>query len=174
MMRRLLLIVLAAAACGDENRTQTGYTPSSDKTSTSTNDTTPRVAASVPGLPDTVMPVPAAHDSIAFAMRPLAATGPAGEARLLGAADHASFHVTLSRATPGAHYAGELRQGSCARMGALVSRLTAVSAGTDGAGGSWSDVSVPADLLRSAPHVVAFGEGATLSVCGEIPGRSAP
>lgn len=163
----LLAALLALAACGDEDRTQTDYTASIDKTSTSADDTA-AVPARVAPRPDTpAVPLPP-QDTFAIALMPLGNATVRGSGQVAAAARSASISVTLANAVRGATYEGAVRQGVCARLGAGVASLFPVSADSLGAGRASSDVPVSIDSLTKSPHVVVYGRGGRPEACAPV------
>jgi hypothetical protein len=172
--RTLALPFFLLAGCGDEDRTQTEYTPSNDKTSTSSDDTTAVPARAVP-WPDTLpAPLPP-QDTFAVTLAPLGTARLRGSGQVAAAGTATSVAVTLAQAAGGATYEGAVRQGSCARMGAAVASLVPATADSLGGGRASSDVPVPVDSLTGAPHVLVYGRGGRPEACGAIrPGSPPP
>lgn len=167
------VLVGSLSACGDENRTPTHFTPSNDKTSTSSNDTTARPAPAVPGAiepPRQPTPPPA---SAAVSLVPLDTSSLRGSGRLAGFGRMTSVAVRLTQGKQGFTYDGAVRQGACTRLGATVASLNPVSADSLGLGAAATDVSVPIDSLLSGRHVVVYGHGGRPQTCADL-GRPAP
>lgn len=170
---RTLALLFLLAGCGDEDRTQTGYTPSNDRTSTSADDTT-AVPARAVAWPDTAPAALPPQDTLGLALAPL------GDARVRGSGEVAavgmatSISVTLAQAVGGATYEGAVRQGVCARIGPSVASLVPASADSLGSGRASSDVPVPVDSLTGKPHVVVYGRGGRPEACGPLGGAAAP
>ncbi|HEX8271516.1 MAG TPA: hypothetical protein VF615_02620 [Longimicrobiaceae bacterium] len=166
------LVLLLAAACGDEDRTQTGYTPSNDRTSTSLDDTSAVPARAVP-WPDTAPATLPPQDTLGLALAPLGDALVRGSGQVAAVGTSTSISVALTQAMGGATYEGAVRQGSCARFGAAVASLVPATADSLGGGRSSSDVPVPVDSLTGAPHVVVYGRGGRPEACGPIGGAAA-
>jgi hypothetical protein len=162
-----LLFVLLAAACGDEDRTQTEFTASIDKTSTSADDTAAVPARAVP-VPDTLEQPAPPQVTVALALLPLgrATVRGSGQAKAVGKAT--SVAVALSQGIAGVTYEGAIRQGGCQAMGASVASLYPVSADSLGSGRVSSDVNVPIDSLTAKPHVIVYGRGGRPETCAAI------
>lgn len=162
-----LLFVLLLAACGDEDRTQTEFTASIDKTSTSADDTAAVPARAVP-VPDTLRQPPPPQGTAAISLAPLgrATLRGSGEVKAVGKASTVS--IALSQGIAGTTYEGAIRQGSCAAMGPSVASLLPVSADSLGGGRAQSDVNVPIDSLTSKPHVIVYGPGGRPETCAQI------
>ncbi|WP_420129404.1 hypothetical protein [Longimicrobium sp.] len=162
-----LVVLLLAAACGDEDRTQTEFTASIDKTSTSADDTAAVPARAVP-VPDTAEQPAPSQVTVALALAPLgrATVRGSGEARAVGKAT--SVSVALSRGIAGVTYEGAIRQGGCRAMGPNVASLYPVSADSLGSGRVSSDVHVPIDSLTAKPHVIIYGRGGRPETCAPI------
>jgi hypothetical protein len=170
----LAALLLALAACGDEDRTQTRYTPSADKNSTSADDTTAVPARAIQG-PDTVPKAAPPQDTFALALAPLRPAGLRGSGQAAAAGKATAISVTLAEGHPGASYAGAVRRGVCGAMGAEVASLNPVSTDLRGRGQASSDIPVPVDSLTGSPHVMVYGPGGRPEACGVLaagPARS--
>lgn len=168
----LVAALLVLAACGSEDRTQTGYVASNDKTSTSTDDTTAVPPRAVPGRVDTLpAPLPP-QDTIAVALAPLGRSTLRGSGQLGAVGSSTSVSVTLAAGGPGVTYEGAVRQGSCALMGSAVASLVPVTSDSLGNGRAASDIPVPLDSLLGGPHVVVYGPGGRPETCAPV-GRTA-
>jgi hypothetical protein len=170
----LMAMLLALAACGDEDKAQTGYTPSNDKASTSAGDTaaTPARAAN---LPDTLPHKAPPQDTFAIALAPVEGATVRGTGRVAAVGKSTSIAVALTQGIRGATYEGAVRQGICAGMGSSVASLLPVSADSLGSGRASSDVVVPIDSLTSRPHVVVYGRGGRPEACAQLgPAIGAP
>ncbi|HET7231518.1 MAG TPA: hypothetical protein VFJ16_16025 [Longimicrobium sp.] len=169
---RWVLLLAALAACGDENRTQTDYTPSADKNSVSANDSASTPAPAAPAADDTAaLPMP---PQLAFAVA-LAPLGPGvvrGSGQVKSVAHSTSIATTLANAIWGATYEGAVRQGACNRMGATIASLIPVTADSLGAARSSSDIGVSTDSLTRRPHVIVYGRGGRPELCGPVPLRA--
>ena len=175
-MRRIAwLMLLGLAACGDEDRTQTDYTASNEKTSTSRDERPAVPAPAAPGANDTsVLPLPPAG-SIGLSLRPLGGDSSGGAARLRAQGRRTVYSVQLSRAAAGHAYAGEIRLGVCAQPGPSLTSLNPAVVDSAGRGAAAGDVAVPLDSLLSSAHVLVYGRGGRPEACGEIrPGAPAP
>lgn len=163
-----VLALLALAGCGDEDRTQTDYTPSNDYTRTAADDSAVSPApATAP--PDTVPEKAPPQDTFALALAPLGRATVRGTGQVAAAGRATSIFVTLTQGVRGATYEGAVRQGRCDAMGATIASLVPVTA--DSAmrrGQAASDVSVPLDSLTGAPHVVVYGRGGRPEACAAI------
>ncbi|HEX8360447.1 MAG TPA: hypothetical protein VF613_10080 [Longimicrobium sp.] len=168
-----LLILLLLGACGDEDRTQSEYIPSNDKTSTSADDTAHRPARMV-AIPDTAAKPEPPQDTLPLALARLGAALVQGSGQVAAVGKSTSVSVALARGSGGATYEGSIRQGVCARTGSTIASLFPVSADSLGNGRASSDVPVPIDSLTGAPHVVVYGRGGRPEVCGPIAPRSLP
>ena len=166
-----LLVLLALAACGDEDRTQTAYTPSNDKTSTGADDTTD-VPARVVAIPDTAPVAAPPQDTLPLALARLGNALVQGSGEVAAVGKSTSISVALSRGAGGATYEGSVRQGECARTGSTIASLIPVSADSLGNGRASSDVPVPIDSLTRGRHVVVYGRGGRSEVCGPISPRA--
>lgn len=165
-----LALLLVLAACGDEDRTQTEYTPSNDHARMSADDGAARPARAVP-VPDTpAHPVPP-QDSLPLTLSPLGRATARGTGQVAASGRASVVSVALAQAARGATYDGAIRQGDCAAMGASIASLFPVSADSLGSGQASSDVSVPIDSLTGAPHVVVYGRGGRPEACAAIPRR---
>ncbi|HEU4882224.1 MAG TPA: hypothetical protein VFT45_08270 [Longimicrobium sp.] len=162
-----LAVLLLAAACGDEDRTQTEFTASIDKTSTSADDTAAVPGRAVP-VPDTLQQPPPPQGTAAIALAPLgrATLRGSGEVKAVGKAT--SVSVALSQGIAGVTYEGAIRQGGCAAMGPSVASLFPVSADSLGSGRAQSDVNLPIDSLTAKPHVIVYGRGGRPETCAQI------
>ncbi|HEX2205637.1 MAG TPA: hypothetical protein VHG91_20160 [Longimicrobium sp.] len=165
--------LLALAGCGDEDRTQTDYTASIDKASTSADDTAATVAPAIP-LSDTLPRKAPPQDTFALALAPVGSARSRGGGRVAAAGKATSISVALTGAVGGATYEGSVRQGRCGATGAAVASLFPVSADSLGSGQASSDVPVPADSLTEAPHVVVYGRGGRTELCGELRASAPP
>lgn len=172
-VRTAILAALVLAACGDEDKTQTDYTPSNDRTSTSVDDTARSPAPAV-AVRDTALAKSPPQDTFAITLAPLGRSRVRGSGQVGAAGKASSVSVTLTGGSPGATYEGAIRQGSCSSAGATIASLFPVSADSLGNGQSASDVSVPIDSLTKKPHVVVYGPGGRPVTCGPIPGSPAP
>lgn len=170
---RTLALLFLLAGCGDEDRTQTGYIPSVDKTSTSTDDTT-AVPARAVAWPDTAPAALPPQDTLGLALAPLGDAAVRGSGRVAAAGMATSISVALAGAAGGATYEGAVRQGVCARIGPVVASLIPASADSLGSGQASSDVPVPVDSLTGSPHVVVYGRGGRPEACGPVGGAAAP
>jgi hypothetical protein len=163
----LLLLLLASAACGDEDKTQTEYTASNDKASTSADDTAVAPARAVP-IPDTLPHKAPPQDTVAFALAPLGNALVRGTGQVAATGKSVSVAVSLAQGIHGVTYEGAVRQGGCAAMGPAVGSLFPVSVDSMGMGRAASDLSVPIDSLMSKPHVIVFGRGGRPETCAPI------
>ena len=168
----MMAALVVLAACGEEDRTQTDYTPSNDKSRTSADDTAARPARAVP-VPDTLPIASPPQGSFAVALAPLGRATARGSGEVAAVGKATSISVTLAQAARGSTYEGAVRQGVCAAMGAGVASLYPVSADSLGSGQASSDVNLPIDSLTSAPHVIVYGRGGRPEACAAIP-SSAP
>lgn len=168
----LLIMMMILVGCGDEDRTPAQYTPSSDETSTSADDSTLVPARAVP-VRDTAPAPPPAPRVIAFALAPLGAGTLRGSGEAASAGSGTSVSVALAQGARGATYQGAVRQGNCARMGAEIASLVPASVDSLGAGRAAGDVPVPIDSLAGAPHVIVYGRGGRPETCGPIGGAAA-
>lgn len=170
-------VLLPLAACGEEDRTPSHFTPSSDRRATSADDTLTRLASAVPGAiepPRRPLPPPAAAG---VALSPTDTASLRGIGRLAGAGRLTSVSVALTGGKAGTSYQGAIRQGGCARTGATVASLNPVSADSLGLGAASTHVSVPIDSVLGGRHVVVYGKGGRPETCGEIgspPGPGSP
>jgi len=166
-----LLVMMALAACGDEDRTQTDYTASADKNSTSADDSAATPAPAAPAADDTApRPLPP-QISFAVALSPLApgaAVRGASQAKALAAST--SIATTLAGAIAGATYEGAIRQGACNHMGATIASLIPATADSLGAARSSSDIAISADSLTKRAHVIVYGRAGRPEICGPVPG----
>lgn len=169
----LAALLLALAACGDEDKTQTDYTPSNDRTSTSADDTASSPAPAV-AVRDTALEKSPPQDTFALTLAPLGTSRVRGSGQVGAAGKASSVSVRLTGGSPGATYEGAIRQGTCGGAGASIASLFPVSADSLGNGQADSDVSVPIDSLTKKPHVVVYGPGGRPVTCGPIPGSPAP
>lgn len=165
--------MLALAACGDEDRTQTEYTPSNDKASTSADDSAARPARAVP-VPDTMPVKSPPQDTLPITLAPLGRATARGTGQVAATGKSASITVALSSTAPGQTYEGAVRQGICASMGASVASLYPVSADSTGSGQASSPLNVPVDSLTGKPHVVVYGRGGRPEACAAIPSSAPP
>jgi hypothetical protein len=165
--RCFFVVLLLSAACGDEDRTQTEFTASIDKTSTSADDTAAVHARAVP-VPDTLRQPPPPQVTAPVTLTPLgrATLRGSGEVKAVGKAS--SVSVALSQGIAGTTYEGAIRQGGCAAMGPGVASLLPVSADSLGSGRAQSDVNLPIDSLTSKPHVIVYGRGGRPETCAQI------
>lgn len=168
MRGRTALLLLALAACGDEDRTQTDYTPSNDRTRTSADDTAVRPApATVP--PDTLPLESPPQDSVGIALAPLGRMTVRGTGQVAAAGKATSISVTLTEGVRGATYEGAVRRGQCNAMGATIASLFPVTADSaNRRGQAASDINLPVDSLTGTPHVVVYGRGGRPEACGAI------
>lgn len=176
-MRRgtgLLLALLALAGCGDEDHTQTDYTPSNDRTSTSADDSIVVPARVIPGVADTLPDPLPPRGVVGLALSPLGGSAVRGSGRAASAGTGTAIAVALSGGAGGATYEGAVRQGVCARIGPQVAALVPATADTLGNGRAASDVPVPLDSLTGGPHVVVYGRGGRPEACAAIGAASAP
>ncbi|HEX8211549.1 MAG TPA: hypothetical protein VF584_15360 [Longimicrobium sp.] len=164
--------LLLVAACGDEDRAQTEYTPSNDRASTSLEDST-LVPTRVVAIPDTAEKPPPPQDTLALALTRLGRGLVQGNGEVAAVGKSTSISVALARGAPGATYEGAVRQGDCAKMGSHIASLFPVSADSLGNGRASSDVPVPIDSLTKGRHVVVYGRGGRPEVCGSVSKRSA-
>lgn len=171
--RVMAAALLALAACGDEDRTQTDYTASNDHARTSADDTAARPARAVP-VPDTMPIKSPPQDSFAIALAPLGSATARGSGQVAAAGKATSVSVSLAQAARGSTYEGAVRRGVCAAMGSTIASLHPVSADSLGSGQASSDVNVPIDSLTSSPHVVVYGRGGRREACAAIPSSSTP
>lgn len=170
----LLVVLLALSGCGDEDQTQTEYTPSNDRTATSTDDSTAVPARAVPGVADTLIDPLPPRGTASVALVPLRPNAVRGNGLLASAGGGTSVSVALSGGAAGATYEGAVRQGVCARIGSAVASLVPATADSLGNGQAASDVLVPLDSLTGAPHVVVYGRGGRPEACGAVGARAAP
>jgi hypothetical protein len=169
----LAALLLALAACGDEDKTQTDSTPSNDRASTSVDDTAVSPAPAV-AVRDTALKKSPPQDTFAIILAPLGRSTVRGSGQVGAAGKASSVSVTLTGGAPGATYEGAIRQGTCAGAGASIAPLFPVSADSLGNGRAASDVPVPIDSLTKKPHVVVYGPGGRPVTCAPIPGSPAP
>jgi hypothetical protein len=162
-----LAVVLLASACGDEDRTQTEFTASIDKMSTSADDTAAVPARAVP-VPDTAEKPAPPQVTAAIALAPLGRATVRGSGQVKAVGKATSVSVALSQAIAGATYEGAIRQGGCQRMGPNVGSLYPVSADSLGNGRASTDVPVPIDSLTAKPHVIVYGRGGRPETCAQI------
>ena len=161
------LALLLSAACGDEDRTQTEFTASIDKTSTSADDTAAVPARAVP-VPDTAERPAPPQVAAAIELAPLGSGTVRGSGQVKAVGKATSVSVALSQAIAGATYEGAIRQGGCQAMGPNVGSLYPVSADSLGNGRASSDVPVPIDSLTARPHVIVYGRGGRPETCAQI------
>lgn len=169
----VLAALLALAGCGDEDRTQTDYTASADKVSTSADDTAATPALAIP-LSDTLPREAPPQDTFALALAPVPGARGRGSGEVMAAGKATSVAVALSGVVGGATYEGSVRQGRCAATGPAVASLFPVSADSLGSGRAASDVPVPVDSLTGRPHAVVYGRGGRTELCGEIRATAPP
>jgi hypothetical protein len=169
----LALLPIVLAACGDEDRTQTGYTASLDKTSTSSDDTTTVPARAAPGIEDTLPAPPHPPRAAALTLSPLVSDSGAGTGDARSVGNATAVRVALTHGASGVSYAGAIREGGCARMGSTVASLIPATADSLGRAQAASDVPIPLDSLMGTPHVVVYGAGGRPQSCGPIPGSGA-
>jgi hypothetical protein len=160
-------LLFALAACGDEDRTQTEFTASIDKTSTSADDTAAVPGRAVP-IPDTLEQPPPPQVTVGLALAPLGRTTLRGSGEVKAVGKASSVSIALSQGIAGVTYEGAIRQGGCAAMGANVASLYPVSADSLGAGRASSDVPLPIDSLTAKPHVIVYGRGGRPETCAQI------
>ncbi|MBV9773596.1 MAG: hypothetical protein JO040_06575 [Gemmatimonadetes bacterium] len=170
----VLLALLALSACGDEDRTQTGYTASNDRTSTSGDDTTAVPAPVVPGVADTLPDPLPPQDTVVVALAPLADSRVRGSGQMGAVGASTAVSVTLSGGSPGITYEGAIRQGACTRMGSTLASLVPVSVDTLGNGRAAGDVAIPLDSLLGGPHVLVYGRSGRPESCAPIGRGAAP
>jgi len=169
----VLVLLLAAAACGDEDQTQTEYTPSADKNSVSADDSAATPAPAAPTADDTV--APPMPPGMAFAV-PLAPLGPGvvhGASQVKSVSRSTAVATTLAAGIAGATYDGAVRQGVCGRLGATIAGLIPATADSLGAARSSSDIAISTDSLTRRPHVIVFGRAGRPELCGPLPARGA-
>jgi hypothetical protein len=162
-----LLFVLLAAACGDEDRTQTEFTASIDKTSTSADDTAAVPARAVP-VPDTLQQPAPPQVAVGIALAPLGRATLRGSGQVKAVGKATSISVALSQGIAGVTYEGAIRQGGCQAMGPNVASLYPVTADSLGNGRTSSDTPLPIDSLTSKPHVIVYGRGGRPETCAPI------
>ncbi|HEX8675494.1 MAG TPA: hypothetical protein VF710_26605, partial [Longimicrobium sp.] len=150
--------LLLAAACGDEDRAQTEYTPSNDRTSTSVEDST-LVPTRAVAIPDTAEKPDPAQVTLRLALARLGRGLVQGNGEVAAVGKSTSISVALARGAPGATYEGAVRQGDCTKMGSHIASLFPVSADSLGNGRASSDVPVPIDSLTKGRHIVVYGRG---------------
>ncbi|MBW3654460.1 MAG: hypothetical protein KY444_00005 [Gemmatimonadetes bacterium] len=165
---RTMVVLLALAACGDEDRTPAHFTPSNDRLATSAGDSALRPAAAVPIL-DTLPKKAPPQDTFALAFAPLPYAGARGTGQVAAAGKATAISVSLQQAAWGQSYEGSIRQGACDAMGPAVASLNPATADSLGRGQASSDVSVPIDSLTKKPHVVVYGRGGRGEACAAIP-----
>lgn len=165
--RIVLACILVLAACGDEDRTQTEFTASIDKTSTSADDSAAPPARAVP-VPDTAEQPPPPQGTAAISLAPLGRATVRGSGQVKAAGKASSISVALSQGIAGVTYEGAIRQGGCAAMGPNVASLYPVTADSLGSGRTSSDVPLPIDSLTSKPHVIVYGRGGRPETCAQI------
>ncbi|HEX2207821.1 MAG TPA: hypothetical protein VHG93_09060 [Longimicrobium sp.] len=161
------LLFLALSACGDEDRTQTEFTASIDRMSTSADDTT-AVPARVVSIPDTMETPAPPQVTVGIVLVPLGRATVRGSGQVQAVANSTSVAVALSQGIAGVTYEGAIRQGGCASMGPVVASLFPVSADSLGNGRAQSDVSVPIDSLTKTSHVIVYGRGGRPETCAQI------
>lgn len=159
------LVVLAA--CGDEDRTQTEFTASIDKTSTSADDTA-AVPARIVAPPDTLPRKAPPQVTVPISLMPMGNVTVRGTGEVKAVGKGTSVDVALSQGIAGATYEGAVRQGGCAAMGPNVASLFPVSADSLGAGRATSDLPMGIDSLIGTPHVIVYGRGGRPEVCAAI------
>lgn len=164
---RSLLLAVALAACGDEDRTQTEYTASNDKSSTSADDTASQPSAIV-RFADTLPHRAPPQVTVPITLAPLGAATVRGMGQAKAVGKATSVSVTLSQGIAGVTYEGAVRQGGCAAMGPTVGSLFPVSADSLGAGRAISDLPIAIDSLTSKPHVIVYGRGGRPETCAGI------
>lgn len=170
----LVVLLSGLVACGDENRTPTHFTPSSDKNATSGNDTTIKPAPAVPGgLLPPMKSVPP-QDTAVLTLAAVDTSTLRGSAQLAAFGRMTSVSVTIAQGHVGTTYEGAIRQGSCGRMGPTVTSLNPVSADSLGTGAVATDVSVPIDSLLGSRHVVVYGKGGRPQMCGAVGSPATP
>ncbi|HYR08345.1 MAG TPA: hypothetical protein VEQ60_11270 [Longimicrobium sp.] len=162
-----LLFVLLSAACGDEDRTQTEFTASIDKTSTSADDTAAVPARAVP-VPDTLQQPAPPQVTVGISLAPLGRATVRGSGQVKAVGKATSVSVALSQGIAGVTYEGAIRQGGCAAMGPNVASLYPVTADSLGNGRTSSDTPLPIDSLTSKPHVIVYGRGGRPETCAPI------
>ncbi|HEX6042802.1 hypothetical protein [Longimicrobium sp.] len=160
--------LLVLAACGDEDRTQTDYTPSNDHARTSSDDGAARPAPAAP-VPDTLPVKAPPQDTLPITLSPLGRATARGTGQVAASGKATVVRVMLTRTARGQTYEGAIRRGVCTAMGASIASLFPVSADSLGSGQAASDVSVPIDSLTGAPHVVVYGRGGRPEACAAIP-----
>ena len=166
-----LLLLVLLGACGDEDRTQSEYTPSNDKTSTSADDTAHHPAR-VAATPDTAAKPDPPQDTLPLALARLGDELVQGSGQAAAVGKSTSISVALARGAGGATYEGAVRQGECRRLGSTIASLVPVSADSLGNGRASSDVPVPIDSLTRGRYVVVYGRGGRPEVCGPITPRA--
>ena len=108
MSRLVPLLLLAVLACGDEDRTQTEYTASLDRTSTSGDDSAAAAPPAAPGAEDTVPAPPPRPVASAFALSPAPADSLAGRGEARNAGSGSAVAVWLEHGAAGQSYAGSV------------------------------------------------------------------
>lgn len=168
----VLVLLVSAAACGDEDLNPAHFTASNDRASTAGDSAlTPAPAAPVP---DTLPWKAPPQDTFAITLAPLPHARARGTGQVAAAGKATAISVTLSQAVWGQTYEGAVRQGACDAMGPQVAALVPVSADSLGGGSAASDIPVPVDSLTKKPHVVVFGRGGRGEACAPIPARTPP
>lgn len=162
----LWMVLIASAACGREERTQTAFTPALERASV-IGDSMSLLAPVVGQLPDTMAAdTPAAELSLTLEGL--------GEASLYGAVmlSHAGSATRVVAVLGGGAaartYGGMIRRGTCAQIGSRVAALVPATADSAGTARSLTDASLPLRSLRAAPHVIVFGENNRPQTCGAI------
>ena len=167
-------VLLALAGCGDEDRTQTEYTPSNDRTATSTDDSIAVPGRAVPGVVDTLPDPLPPQGATAVVLTPLGGSPVRGSGQLAAVGTATAVSVRLAQGAAGATYEGAIRQGVCARVGPAVAPLVPATADSLGNGAAASDIPVPLDSLTRRPHVVVYGRGGRPETCGAVGGAPPP
>jgi hypothetical protein len=167
-----IVLLLLLSACGDEDRTQTDYTASLDKASTSSDDTAAAPARAAPGVEDT-LPSPARPAAIAsLALQPVVGDSVTGTGQAKSVGNATSVSVALAHGASGTSYAGAVRQGVCLRPGTTIASLVPATTDSLGRGQASSDIPVPLDSLLRRPHVVVYGAGGRVQTCAALSGRA--
>ena len=170
---RTMVVLLALAGCGDEDRSPAHFTPSNDRSATSAGDSALTPAAAVPER-DTLPIKSPPQDTFALTFAPLPYAAARGTGQVAAVGKSTSVSVSLQQATWGQSYEGSIRQGGCDAMGAAVASLVPATADSLGRGQASSDVPVPIDSLTKKPHVVVYGRGGRGEACAAIPSRTPP
>lgn len=163
----LVVSLLGLAACGEEDRTETSFTPSNEKNALVSDDRPPELLSMVAPASAARVP-PSAGPTLPVSLLPTEDFTLNGLAAIAASGSGSSVTTRIDGGEAGFTYGGAIRLGTCATGGPRVTSLIPITVDSLGSGSSYSPLSFPLDSLRAAPFTISYEVGGRAYACGAI------